>query len=716
MRVINSLGILLIVSIMPAITTFSQEQPARHTKDSIRREQLLKEVQVNANIRKLKNDTLSGSLKLDIPLLDLSQNITSVSASMLKEQGVFTLKEAARNSSGTYFGLNNDVFDGASNLYMRGLPQNGIFRNGLPVGNYGHSQDDEAVIDRIEFIRGPAGFLNASGEAGGRINVVTKTPGQSNILNASLAAGSYDFYRAAIDMGAAVREKGFSYRFNAAYNNQHYFARIMKSNKIVIAPVLQYNFSRKTYLLAEYILNNMQSKNGSTFTKYFPENEMLTDDRRANYQADPGLPVSTSYDQFARLVFRHAFNDKWKITSQSSWKKGPSDVWSFLSADTYNAVGFGPDGKTNRLSFRQYNRNKVWSTQLFVNGTFNTGKQITHHFMAGGEYFETDDSTYQSYGTKAFPFDRYQLQYGLNRDSLQVQEVFNQFVYHNQWSAVYGYHTVNIGTHWIITAGLRYTSNKRESRSLYAPETSILKQEAFTPRMGLTYKIDPRTAVYVLYDQSFLPQSGQDRDGNDFKPVRGEDLEAGIKRNWFNNALSTTVTAFRIHRNNMVLTDPANTRYKIQVGQVRSEGIELDMIGTIARSIALSANYAYADVKITKDAKAERVGKRYASAPQQVINTWFRYSFPSGVLTGWSIGLGQSSMIKRSTTTENTTLPDYTKLDGTIAYTNNKITARLLLDNLTNKRYIAAGDIYGGHGYYTEGVPFNWKVVIGLTL
>ena len=628
--------LLLLALLATAVSAFAQTPAEEKKKDSLNKTTQLREVIVTEAKRKLKNDTISSTLKLDIPLLNIPQSIISVSSTLLREQGAFELRDVARNASGVYFGLNNNVFDGASNLYLRGFAQNNIFRNGLPIGDFSSSQDDEAVIDRVEIIKGPAGFLGSSGEAGGRINVVTKTPGDK-IFNTTLTAGSYNFYRASVDLGSKVKEKGFSYRFNAAYNYQKYFVDIMKSNKIVIAPVVQYNISKRTSILAEYILNNQNAIAGSTFTKVFPEDRLLTDDKNANYQADSGLPTSTSKSQNARIVLKHEFNDDWKVTSQTSYSKVPSDIWSFLAEETgFNAVGFDENGIANRLSFRQYNENEVFSTQTFLNGKFNITKNVKNRLMVGSEHFITKDSTFQSFGTKTFLLDINNLQYGINRDSLQGnQETFNGFRFDNEFSAVYLYNTINIGKDLIVSLGGRYTVNTRKNSGIFAPEETTLRQEAFSPRAGLTYLIDKNTAAYILYDQSFVPTGGQDKEGRAFEPIRGEDREIGIKRNWLKGILTTSLTAFDIARNNMVTTDPEDPMFNRQLGQVRSKGIEVDIIGSINRDFSLSANYSYTEAKITKDTNPEIVGNLFSSSPQQVINTWLRYAFPANVVS-WS--------------------------------------------------------------------------------
>lgn len=704
----------LIVVLTIAIPLQIWGQTPKQDKDDPKKPVELSEVLVTQNKRKIKNDTISSTLKIDTPLIEIPQNIVSVSSSLLKEQGVFVLRDAARNASGVYFGLNNDVFDGAGNLYLRGFTLNGIFRNGLPSGDFRGSQDDEAIIDRIEFIKGPAGFLGSTGEAGGKINIVTKTPGNSKILNATLTGGSYNFYRASIDLGSSIKEKGFSYRFNTAYNYQQYFVDIMESRKYIIAPVVQYNFTKHTSILAEYILNNQTAISGSTFTKFFPVDKILTDDRRANYLADPGLPNSTSKSQNARVVFKHEFNDNWRITHQSSYSKTPAETWSFLSEETYNAVGFDENGTTNRLAWRSVTDNKTLSTQFFVNGKFHTGEKIKHKILIGTEYAISKEYVYQTFGLKSFPFDINNLQYGLDRNELLDQEAFLDYRANNHFLSIYFYNNIKIGNKLSIDLGGRYTDNQNET--IFDPDATTFDQDAFTPRAGITYLIDKNTAVFALYDESFVPRSGQDKQGNLFKPIRGQDKELGIKKNWFDGLLSTSVTAFHISRNNMVTQDPADPLFNRQLGQIVSKGVEIDILGNITKNIAVSANYAYTKATITKDTDPAIVGQLSSFSPKELINSWIRYSFPANTIRGLSISLGHTSIIKRATNTVGAFLPDYTKFDGSIAYTKGKITTRLLLDNLTDKRYILTGDIYEGNAYYTEGTPFNFKISLSVKL
>ncbi len=70
-------------------------------------------------------------------------------------------------------------------------------------------------------------------------------------------------------------------------------------------------------------------------------------------------------------------------------------------------------------------------------------------------------------------------------------------------------------------------------KPLVKAETADIKDQVFSPRAGISYSIDKQTSVYGLYDQSFVPVPGTDFYGNAFKPIKGNDIEFGVKKEWF---------------------------------------------------------------------------------------------------------------------------------------------------------------------------------------
>ena len=159
---------------------------------------VLQEVTVTSARNKYKADQPSSSLRLNESLMETPQNIQVITAQTLADQQVISMSDGAiRNVSGaTRLEHWGDMY---TRVNMRGS-RAAAFRNGMNVtSNWGPLNEDMSFVDRIEFIKGPAGFMMSNGEPSGIYNVVTKKPtGKDFNGEATVNMGSYDLYRAAL--------------------------------------------------------------------------------------------------------------------------------------------------------------------------------------------------------------------------------------------------------------------------------------------------------------------------------------------------------------------------------------------------------------------------------------------------------------------------------------------------------------------------------------
>lgn len=721
---------------LPGASTLLAQQ-----KDTSLRYRELQRIDVlSQRTRTIKKDTISNTLKLQQPLIEIPQNITRISAALMEQQGALQLKDVARNSSGIYFGYNSSPFDYSASIQVRGFNAYSII-NGMPRhANYGAVLDDQSLFESVEFIKGPAGFINSVGEASGTININTKTP-TNRLLNVELSGGSFGMGRIAIDAGSQVKEKGFSYRFNAAYQHQHSYLDHISTDKYVLAPVLRYDFSPRTYILGEYDFIRGESRNGSDITKIRSAADALHDPIAHNYSAAKGLPLTWYQSQTSRLLFVHKFNDNWLLTSQSQYTHAPYSTWSMLSSETYTGVSFDEQGHTDRLSTHSAIVGKTFVSQLYFSGKFNTSG-ARHNIIAGGDFTQSRDTLANEFGLYTFAFYRNKLNYVVNRDSVNQMNPANKSRFKNNtlYESAYVYDNIKY-KRFILTVGARYTwySNKVIQKvSPSRPEkVNNYSQRALSPRAALTYLIDSSMSAYFLYDQSFVPQSGLKAgktidpatgkpEGVPVDPQRNNDLELGVKKQSFGGHLLTTVNGFHTVKRNVLMTDVQNAAlgYKRQIGEYASDGIELDILGHITPQLSVSANYTYVDARITKDTSGSAlIGMKLPGTPEQIINTWIQYSFPLQAKRTISLSLGQTTQVKRSTYTAHVNLPDFTKFDAGINFSTPHYYARLIADNLMNKRYAASGDIGNGYPipdvdnwYFIEGEPINFRITVGVKL
>ena len=176
----------------------------------------LNEVVVKGHHNKYAVKTPSSSLRLKTEIAKLPQNIQIISSELLQDQQATSIMDGViRNVSGVTL---LEHWGNFARVNMRGfrLP---AFRNGFNVQDtWGPLSEDMAFVDQIEFVKGPAGFMMSAGEPGGFYNVVTKKPSEKTIRQVSLMAGSFDNYRATLDLGGKATENGkLLYRFNAMY-------------------------------------------------------------------------------------------------------------------------------------------------------------------------------------------------------------------------------------------------------------------------------------------------------------------------------------------------------------------------------------------------------------------------------------------------------------------------------------------------------------------
>src|SRR5690606_10914952 len=163
----------------------------------------IKEVIVNGYKGTVEQD-VSNTLRVQTPLIELPQNIQVINAELLSKQQSFNLADGLyKNVSGisrqTHW---NDLY---VNIKMRGSKIQ-AFRNGMNVvaSSWGPLSEDMATVERVEFVKGPAGFMMSSGDSAGIYNVVTKKPTGEEKGAVTFSLGSFDMFRTTLDLDGTL--------------------------------------------------------------------------------------------------------------------------------------------------------------------------------------------------------------------------------------------------------------------------------------------------------------------------------------------------------------------------------------------------------------------------------------------------------------------------------------------------------------------------------
>ncbi|MET3113297.1 iron complex outermembrane receptor protein [Pedobacter sp. CG_S7] len=711
---------LALFSFFLVITVFvhAQEPKVKKTIDSTSVKNLhkLKEVIVTGKKNKYKSDQPSNSLRLNEPLLEAAQNIQIINSQLLADQQVISMADGLIKNVSGLTRLNHWA-DMYTRVNTRGSRM-AAFRNGVNVtSNWGPLSEDLSFVDHIEFVKGPAGFLMSNGEPSGIYNVVTKKPtGRDFGGEATFTLGSFDLYRTTLDLdGKADKAGKLLYRLNLMGQNKKSFRNYEFNNRYSIAPVISYKIDEKTTLTAEYTYQHAKMSDLGSFYSFSPAGYGSLD--RNFTTTDPGMEPTNIDDQSLFLNLQHDLNPNWKLTAQLAYfnyQQEGANLWP----STVN-----PNGTIIRNASIWDASNESRFGQLFLNGEVSTGK-IRHRILGGldlgNKEYKADWGQNHELDLATLPFKPFLAGYQNPTNGYPVWDRITPLsqragaggTINQAYTGLYVQDELGFWDNTLrLTLAGRFTYVKQSSYGAPAEEA-----KRFTPRLGLSVSIDKQTSVYALYDQSFVPQTGFLRNGGSVKPITGNNLEFGIKKDWFKSKWNTTLSVYRILKNNDLTADPKNAgteSFSVVLGQSEAKGIEFDMKGELFKGLDVIANYAYTDSKVkntTEGVTAIKAGDRIPGYAKHNINTWLNYKIQTGALKGAGLSAGFSLQADRDSWTwggQNGTaaLPDYFRLDGGAFWQAGKLKLTANINNILNK-YLYDG----GFQSYASPAYYSWQV------
>lgn len=662
----------------------------------------LKEVVVTANPSKYVTDYPSISLRLKTPLLEVPQNIQVITRQTLQDQQVFDMQEGViRNVSGA---TRSEHWETYARIVMRGA-RIAAFRNGMNVQEtWGPLTEDMSMVERIEFVKGPAGFMLASGEPSGFYNVVTKKPTGIHKSELGMTVGSFGTYRTTLDFDGLLDKSGkVQYRLNLMGQLKGTQRSFEYNNRVSIAPVMKFQINPNTSLTAEY---TYQGVNMSPIGSNYIFSPKALGDLPANFTSlEANMKPVEIKDQSIIVTFAHSINKNWKFTGQLAYLNFNQEGYSLWPS------GFNGDTLLRAAS----NWDILGQTrvgQFFVNGDVATGS-IKHRILAGLDMGDKDYYHDWAQGgaiNGSTGFNVYNPVYGTvpasayptyNR-TLNIRE--RGVHYNNLYTAVYIQDEIHLLEDKLrLTLAGRFTTTGDED-----PYSGKVAAEKFTPRVGLSYSLNKNTSVYAVFDQAFVPQAGVSFAGEKFDPITGNNQEIGLKREWLQGRWTATVAAYRITKNNVLTPDPEHQYFSIQLGQTQTQGVEFDVRGQLLPGLEATLNYALTDGRVTKDTENNQVDKQLPGTDKHIANAWFTYRVQSGAVKGLGISLGASHAAGRTAwygaydRSLDPTMPDYTRFDGAVSYQFDKFGVALNVNNIFN------ADLLSG-AYYSWSKFYYWQ-------
>jgi len=233
-------------------------------------------------------------------------------------------------------------------------------------------------------------------------------------------------------------------------------------------------------------------------------------------------------------------------------------VLSVLNLDSRfdNTFAGGLTGSGNsmvtRSRFLQDLRQRNLQGNLELDGKLSTGS-VEHQLLFGAEY--SDEKRHPRLW-RADASNVSLLAPNNTPDRGPVPIVNSNSIHKAKGYALYAQDLISLSPQWQVLAGLRWDRFAVDSVSLRNNGRAQRTTSALSPRLGVVWSPLADHSFYASYSKNFIPSGGVDTVGldtdpssssvNALDPQFSRQLEVGVKSDWFDKRMSTTLSVFQL--------------------------------------------------------------------------------------------------------------------------------------------------------------------------
>ena len=618
----------------------------------------------------------------NMPMLDIPQVVNTVSDKVLEDQHATTLDEALYNVSNV---VQTNTLGGTQDAFVRrgfGANRDGsIMTNGLRTVL---PRSFNAATERVEVLKGPASTLYGILDPGGLINVVTKRPERTFGGSLSATSSSFGGGTGQVDVTGPIDGTRLAYRLTGEYQDEDYWRNFGNERSTFIAPSLTWFGDDATVTV---LYSHRDYKTPFDRGTIFDLNTKKAVDVDRKTRFDEPFNVTDGQSDLAQLNAEYRLNSQWTAKfdysySQDKYSDNQARVMAY-DAKTGNL--------TRRVDATQGSTQRMHSTRADLQGNVDIAG-FYNEILPGVSYENYDLLRTDMMRCKNVKgFNIYHPVYGkLNKCTTVSAADSDQTLKQESYSA-YAQDALYLTDKWIAVAGMRYqyyTQYAGKGRPFNVNTDS--RDEQWTPKLGLVYKLTPSVSLFANYSQTFMPQSSIASYIGDLPPETSNAYELGAKFDLF-DGVTANIALFDIHKRNVLYNESVGGETIAKTaGRVRSQGVEVDLAGSLTENTNIIASYGYTDAKVLED--PDYAGKPLPNVPRHTGSLFLTYDIHNAIAGNTlTIGGGGHGVSRRSATNgADYYLPGYFVADAFAAYKMKlqyPVTLQVNVKNLFDKTY-----------------------------
>ncbi|MGE8387700.1 MAG: TonB-dependent receptor [Pseudomonas sp.] len=664
------LSLLFSASLASAATTTLPEQSI--TADSEREND-------NPRVKEVSTATRTST-----PVRYVPQAIDTVKTSNVLDYGSDSLGKALEGLPNVSSGADTRFdsvrirgFEASNDFYLDGIRDDSQYIRDL------HN------IERVEVLKGPAAVLYGRGSQGGIVNRVSKAPEPGRRSSIEAQGGSEDLRSLYADLSADPSDT-ISLRLNMGNQDNNSFRDGIDGSRQLFAPSMSWQLTPDLNWLVQY----EYSRYNRTPDRGIPGvNGRPADVSRSTTYGDTQRDFIDDRAQSLRSRLNYQLNETWQLRHTLGLFKLDSEF------DNTYLTGYNASNNTvTRQRWQQDLNTRNLFNNLEAEGDFATWG-LEHKLLLGVEFGNQrrDPTLYTaaavSAGGQAVPsLDLNNPNRDLQHNGRMVVSSDNHTVVDSR--GLYLQDQIRLNDQWQILAGVRFDQFEVETTNKVRGLSEKQDSNSTSPRLGVVYTPWRDHSFYASWSKTFSPVGGgligitpgAPGNSNDTSPELTRQKEIGVKSDWLDERLTTTLAIYELELYNRRTRDPNNPEITLMSGLQRSRGIELTATGNLVGNWYVRGGIGLQDATIVKDNnglegnRINDVAKRNAS----LFVTWK----PE---LGWYAETGLTLVGERYADNQNTTvMPGYGRWDALAGFRTHDWDVRAALSNITDKTYYSS--------------------------
>lgn len=649
-----------------------------------------------------------GATNLPLTIKETPQSISTIDQEAMRDFATTGTNDALRLGTG----LTVDAWETSRTSYSaRGFDIMLTQIDGLGMTNdWGLvvGQQDTYLFDRIELIRGANGLLTGVGNASGTINYVRKRPINHDGGEFLVRAGSNDLIRTAFDYNKVLTDSGsWAARFVVAHEDSDSYLRALQDRRTSLYGVVEGQIGAAGALTAgfSYTESLQRSPMWGSLTLILADGTQAEYDTSASTSQDWSRWELSSVNAF--VEYAHTFSDDWEASLTYNHRTGDEAVklfYAYSLTGTLNNDGTGLYG----WPYRSESDSRADIVDANVTGRFDTFDR-THEIIAGLSFSQQDtySDVYSIVSSPsailpAFPY----------AGDIYAEPVWGATSVGNDGDQslvrFYAATRLALTDQLKAIAGLNAIKLKRDGTSIYGGGVNLDNEttEKVSPYAGLTYDLTANLLAYASYSDIFQAQDQRDINGAFLAPMKGVNFEVGLKAEWLQRRLLTTVAWFDAEQRGLATEagfDPVAQQSYFEPKDVNSHGLELEATGRIGEYTHLTAGFTRMELTGPDGSDI------YEWVPRTIVSLRADTRLPALPQLKFGAGLRWQSDISKNGGARQ---DSYLLVNVFAAYALNQVaTVRLNIDNLTDEKYLRTvqyGAIYGAPRQFS--IAFDYKL------